>query len=120
MADSVEKLQRLLDGLTEECRKYGLSINKQKTEVMCLTKRGEQLVVNINLEGRRLDQVRLFRYLENLVSFDGKFDGELRSRNAMGKAAFEQMRKILKNLGIGMETRMRLLRACVWSVILFG
>ena len=39
IADSEETLQRLVDGLGEECRRYGLSVNKQKTEVMGLTKR---------------------------------------------------------------------------------
>ena len=38
-ADLEEKWQRLVDGLGEECSKYGLSVNKQKTEVMGLRKR---------------------------------------------------------------------------------
>ena len=120
IADSEEKLQRLVDGLSEECRRYGLSVNKQKTEVMGLTKRSEQLVVDISLEGRRLDQVDSFRYLGSLVSEDGRCDSEIRSRIAMGKAAFGQLRTILRNLGIGMGTKMRILRTYVWSVILFG
>ena len=34
----------------------------------------------------------------------------------MGKAVFDQIRTILTNLGIGIETRMRLLKTYVWSV----
>ena len=37
----------------------------------------------------------------------------------MGKAVFGQMRTILRNLGIDMQTKMRLLRTYVWSVMLF-
>ena len=69
--------------------------------------------MNVNLGGRRLDQVRAFRYLGSLVTDDGKCDSEIRLRIAMGKAAFGQMRTILRNLGIGMQTKMRLLKAYV-------
>ena len=111
-------LQRLVDELSEECRSYGLSVNTTKTKVLGLTKRREQLEVNVFLEGRALEQVCLFRYLGSLVYEDGKCDREIRSRIAMGKAAFGQIRTILTNLGIGIETRMRLLKTYVWSIIL--
>ena len=50
----------------------------------------------------------------------GKCDSGTRSRIAMGKATFGQMRTILRNLGIGMQTKMQLLKAYVWLVMLFG
>ena len=39
IADTEEKLQRLVDRLDEECRGVGLKINIDKTEVMGVTKR---------------------------------------------------------------------------------
>ena len=51
-SDSEEKLQRLVDVLSEECRSFGLSVNTTKTKVLGLTKRREQLEVNVTLEGR--------------------------------------------------------------------
>ena len=120
IADSDENLHWLVDGLGEECRRYGLSVNKHKTQVMGLTKRREQLVVSFNLEGRRLEKVRSFRFLINLVFEDGKRDSGIRSRIARGKAAFGQMRMILRNFRIGMQTNLRLLKANVWSMMLFG
>ena len=53
----------LVDELSEECRSYGLSISTTKTKVLGLTKRREQLEVNVTLEGRGLEQVSSFRYL---------------------------------------------------------
>ena len=50
---------------------------------------------------------------------DGKCDSVINSRIAMEKAAFGQMRKILRILWIGMQTKMRLLETYVWSVFLF-
>ena len=52
LSDSKEKLQRLVDELSEECRSYGLSVNTTKSKVLGLTKRKEQLEVNVTLEGR--------------------------------------------------------------------
>ena len=71
-SDSEEKLQRLVDVLSEECRSFGLSVNMTKTKVLDLTKRKEQLEVTVTLEGRALEQVSSFRYLGNLVCEDGK------------------------------------------------
>ena len=61
-----------------------------------------------------------FRYLGSLVCEDGKCEREISSIIGMGKATFGQIRTILTNLGIGIETRMRLLKTYVWLVILFG
>ena len=47
ISDSEEKLQRLVDVLSEECRSFGSSVNMTKTKVMGLTKRKEQLDVNV-------------------------------------------------------------------------
>ena len=97
-----------------------MSVNTTKTKVLGSTKSREHLEVNATLEGRALVQVSSLRYLGSLVCKDGKYDREIRSRTAMGKATFDQMRMILTKLGIGIETRMRLPKTYAWSVILFG
>ena len=50
ISDKEEKLQRLVDELSEECRSYGLSVNTTKTKVLGLTKRRELLEVNVTLK----------------------------------------------------------------------
>ena len=120
IADTEEKLQRLVDGLNEGCGRYGLKINIGKTEVMGVTKRSEQIPVNISLGGGILKQVRSFRYLGSLVQDDARCEGDIRGRIGMAKAAFGQLRKILVNLSISRRTRARVLRTYVWSVLLFG
>ena len=97
-----------------------MSVNTTKTKVLGLTKRRKQLEVNVTLEGRALEQMSSFRYLASLVCEDGKWDSEIKLRIAMGQAAFSQISAILTNLGIVIETRMRLLKTYVWSVVLFG
>ena len=77
IADTEEKLQRLVDRLDEECRGVGLKINIGKTEVMGVTKRKEQLRMNVKVDGQAVKQVRSFRYLGSLVDEDGRCDAEI-------------------------------------------
>ena len=72
ISDSEEKLQRLVEVLSEECRSFGSSVNITKTKMMGLTKRREQLEVNVTLEGGVLEQVCSFRYLRSLVCEEEK------------------------------------------------
>ena len=120
IADTEEKLQGLVDNLNEGCNRYGLKINIGKTEVMGLTKRSEELPVNISLRGGTLNQVNSFRYLGSLVADDGRCDSDIRGRIGMAKTTFGQIRKILVSLSINIRTRIRVLKAYVWSVLLFG
>ena len=57
IADSEEKLQQLVETLNEACTVRGLHINlgQGKTEVMGLTKNPQDLILNINLEGRPIN-----------------------------------------------------------------
>ena len=120
IADTEEKLQRLVDRLDVECRGVGLKINIGKTEVMGVTKRKEQLRVNVNVGGEAVKQVRTFRYLGSLMDEDGRCDAEIRSRIGMGKANFGQMRRILTSMSLSIGIRLRILKCYIWSVMLYG
>ena len=66
--------------MIEGCGRYGLIINIDKTVVMGLTKRREQLPVNIRLRGETLNQVSSFKYLDSLVKEDGRCDAVIKAR----------------------------------------
>ena len=120
IADTNAKLQSLVDKLDVECNRMGLKINIGKTEVMGITKSKGQLRVVVNIGGQTVKQASSFRYLRSLVSEDGKCDAEIRSRIAMGKARFGQMRRILTSISLNNEVRLRLLKSYIWSGMLYG
>ena len=120
LADTGESLQELIDRLDEEGRAIGLKINIGKTEVMGVTKRTEQLRVEAHVNGEAVRQVSSFRYLGSLISEDGRSDAEIKSRVAMAKGNFGKMRRILTNMSLGMNIRLRLLKCYVWSTLLYG
>ena len=80
------------------------------------TKRPEQLPVSISLRGDTLNQVSSIKYLGSLVSEDGKCDPDIRVKIGMAKVALGQ----LTGLAINIRTGVGVLKAYVWSVLLFG
>ena len=80
---------------------------------MGATKRREWLDANISIEGVAIKQVEKFRYLGSVVNEDGRCDGEIRARIAMGKANFGKMRNVMTNLGLSIQLRLRLLKSYI-------
>ena len=87
---------------------------------MGVTKRTEQLRVKAHVNGEAVRQVSSFRCLGSLISEDGRCDAEIKSRIAIAKGNFGMMRRILTNLSLGMNIRLRLLKGYVWSTLLYG
>ena len=87
---------------------------------MEVTKRSEGLPVIISIEGTALNQVESFRYLDSLVSEDGRCDAEVRAQIGITKANFGNMWIVLANLSLIIHLRMRILRCYVWSGLLYG
>ena len=92
-----------------ECSRIWLRNNKAKTEVMGFTKRKKRLPVTISVESTPLKQVETFRYLESLVCEDVRCNKEIIARLGMTKSNFRKMRKVLNNMGLNIQLRMRLL-----------
>ena len=122
VADSEEKLRELVVALHRACTARGLNINfgQGKTEVMGITRRAQDLNVNIRMEGRHITQVEKYKYLGVMVMKDGKCETEVLKRIGMAKTSFNNMRKILTNMNIAMRLRMRLVKCFVWSILMYG
>lgn len=63
-----------------------------------------------------LSQVGSFKYLESMMYEDGKCDTDLKMIIGKAKASFGKLRKLLKNQGFRIETKMRMLKAYVSPV----
>lgn len=120
IADSEVKLQRIIDGLSTACRRRGLKINTKKTEAMGLTKKKEGIRLNMNEQGKTIKQVDNFKYLGSTITDKAECGKEIKIRIAQAKTAFGKMRKILTNLSMNMNLRLRLMKCYVWSTLLYG
>jgi hypothetical protein len=120
IAGSEEDLQTLVDTIKEESNKYGLNINKKKTQTMVITKKTEIPKVYIKIDGKTLDQVHSFIYLGQLFTEDGRSEQEIKRRIGIAKTTFSKMSKLLTNHNISYQLRLRLTKCYIWSVLMYA
>ena len=85
-------------------------ISKKKVTPKCAIRIGNQTI----------KQVTRFKYLESMLTSDGKSDTEIKNRMGMAKEAFQNMSKILKNQNITMDTRKRILACYIYPILTYG
>ena len=120
IADSKEKLQSLLQRVHIASEEKGLSINVAKTECMVMTKGKERVRCELNLNGERIKQVDQFCYLGSWITADVRCEREIKYRIEEAKRAFNEMRTLFKNRNLSLESRKRMVKTYVWSILLYG
>ena len=71
-------------------------------------------------KGEVIKQVNIFKYLGYMINSDGRCSTEIKRRIAIAKDSFKKMSPIFKNHNILMATKHRVLKAYVWSILLYG
>ena len=118
VAGSELGLQKVMDGLQRAAKQYDMKINIKKTKVMKVSKKGEG-EVKIFIEGQRVEQVRRFKYLGSWITADGRCEAEIRPRIGMAKDAFSKRKELLTQK-MSRGVKIRIVKAVVWSVALYG
>ena len=118
VCDSEEGLQEMVNNLNRVAGEYGMKINELKTKVMRIAKR-HGAPIRIMIAGRNLEEVDSFKYLGSLLNNDGSCSKEIRTRIAMGKAAFERDKRLMTGK-LNMTLKKRLVKSLIWSVVLYG
>ena len=96
-----------------------MKINVQKTKTMVVSKdRG--VVVNITINGQRVEQVKNFKYLGSIISEDGYNLIDIKSRIALAKEAFNKRKEFLTKGRLSRTLRKRMVKVLVWPVVLYG
>ena len=94
--------------------KAGLYLNVGQTKVMMTEDQGEMVV-----DGKHIEVVSNFIFLGSLITKDGLCEKEIRRRLAMGRSAMGGLTKIWKDRGITLRTKIRLVKALVFPVVLY-
>ena len=93
----------------------GLYLNVGKTKVMVTEDQGEMVV-----EGKHIKVVSHFIFLGSLITKDGFCEKEIRRRLALGRSAMVGgLMKIWKDRGITLRTKIRLVKALVFPIVLY-
>ena len=112
MAESEEKLKSPLMKVKEESKKVGLKLNIQKTRIMAS---GPTTFWQIDEE-----TVRDFIFLGSKITADGDCSHEIKRRVFLGRKGMTNLESILKNRDITLPTKVRLVKAMIFPVVMYG
>ncbi|GFR74387.1 RNA-directed DNA polymerase from mobile element jockey [Elysia marginata] len=120
IAKSQENLQALLSVVTYESESMRLRIIARKTECMVVFKKQVRPQCVIQCKNTKIKQVEKFMYLGFTISSNAKCDQEIKKRIAMSKEVFRKMGTIFKSRNVQFGTKVQVLNAYVWSVLVYG
>ena len=115
MAESEEELKSLLMKVKEESVKVGLKINIQKTKFMASGP-------NTSWERDRetVETVADFIFLGSKITVDGDCSHEIKRRLLLGRKVVTNLDGMLKSRDITLPTKVRLVKAMVFPVVMYG
>ena len=117
---SPRELQKMLNESEKIVEQYGISINVNKTECLVVTKLETVPRLTLFLKGNSIKQAEHFRYLDSLISSNGRSTNEIKRRIVLAKQAFIDLGYILRNKKMSFRIRFQLIKCYVWLVFLYG
>ena len=115
MAESKEKLKSLLMRVKEENEKAGLKLNIQKTEIMT-----SGPITLWQIDGGKVETMTDFLFFSSKVTADGECSHELKRRLILGRKDVTNQDSVLKSRDITLPTKVPIVRAMVYPVIMYG
>ena len=115
MAESEEELNSLLMNMKEESEKVGLKLNIQKTEIMASGPNTSR-----QIDGEIVETVTDFIFLGSKITADGDCSQKIKRPLLLGRKVMTNLDSILKSRDITLSTKVRLVKAMVLSVVMYG
>ena len=115
MAEREEELKNLLTKVKEESEKVGLKLNIQKTKIMAFGS-----ITSSQIGGETMETVRDFIFLGSKITADGDFSHEVKRCLLFRRKAMINLDSILKSRDITLPTKVHLVKAIVFPVIIYG
>ena len=115
MAESKEELKSLLMKVKEETERPSLKLSIQKTKIMA-----SNLITSWQIDGETMETVRDFIFLGSKITADGDCSHEIKRRLLLGRKAMANLDSILKSRDITLLTKVHLVKAMVFPVVMYG
>ena len=112
MAESKEELKGLL---IEESEKAGLKFNIQKAKTMASSP-----MTSWQIDGETMETVTDFIFLGSKITADGDCSHEIKRHLLLGRKAMTNLDSILKSRDITLLTKVPLIKAMVFPVVMYG
>ena len=120
MAESEEELKSLLMKVKEESEKVGLKLNIQKTKIMA-----SDPITSWEIDGETVETVSDFTFWGSKITADGDCSHEIKRFSMkrhllLGRKAVANLDSIFKSRDITLPTKVRLVKAMVFPVVMYG
>ena len=115
MAESEEELKSLLMKLKEESRKIGLKLNIQKMKIM-----SSGPITSWEIDGETVETVSDFILRGSKITADVDCSHKIKRRLILGRKFMTNLDSIFKSRDITSPTKVRLVKAMVFPVVMYG
>ena len=115
MAEIEEELKSLLIKVKEESEKVGLKLNIQKMKTMA-----SGPILSWEIDEETVETVSDFIFLCSKITADGDCSHEIKRRLLLGRKVMTNLGSILKSRDITLPTKVRLVKAMVFPVVMYG
>ena len=115
IAKSEEELKSFLKKVKEESEKVGLKLNIQKTKIMA-----SGPITSWQKDGETVETVVDFIFGDSKITADGDCSHEIKRHLLLGRNIMTNLDSILKSRDITLLTNVRLVKAMVFLVVMYG
>ena len=115
MAESEQELKGLLMKVKEESEKVGLKLNIQKTRIMASVP-----ITSWEIDGETVEAVSDFTFWGSKITADGDYSHEIKRHLVLGGKVMTNLDNIFKSRNITLPTKIGLVNAMVFLVVMYG
>ena len=115
MAENEEELKSLLMKVKEDSENVGLMLNIQKTKIMA-----SGPITSWQIDGERMETVSDFIFLGSKITADGDCSHEIKRCLLPVRKVMTNLDSILKTRDITLPTKVHLVKAMVFPVVMYG
>ena len=115
MEESKEELKNFLMKMQEESEKTGLKLNILKTKIMA-----SDPITSWQIDGETMEIVRDFLFLGSKITAFGDCSHEIKRCLPLERKAVTNLDSILKSRDITLPTKVCLVKAMVFPVVMYG
>ena len=114
-ANATPNFKSLLMKAKVESEKVGLKLNIQKTRIMA-----SGPITSWEIDGETVETVADFIFLGSKITADGDCSHEIKRRLLLGRKVMTNLDTIFKSRDITLPTKVRLVKAMVFPVVMYG
>ena len=115
MSESEEKLKSLLMKVKEETKNVGIKLNIQKTKIMA-----SGPITSREIDRETVETVADCIFLGSKIIADGDYSHEIKRCLFFGRKVVNNLDSILKGRDIILPTKVHLVKAMVFPVVMYG